>query len=217
MSGPGRLELWDGAPDVGNMVTANDVDFEDVQQGYFTAKQAIAAGFDQHNHPYHVRAANWIRKRRGIYRLALFPPADRPDLVIWSLWARDRKGTSQGTFSHETALSIYELSDAMPAALHMTVPPGFRRMAPIPKGLTLHRGSPIKEDIEDRHGYQLTRPLRTLADLLEEGRISPDLLRQAVQEAFERGLIRPASIQRATHLPPPVREKMEKLLKETAR
>lgn len=189
----------------------------EVQQGYFTARQAAEAGFDQRNHPYHVQAANWIRERRGIYRLALFPPADRPDLVIWSLWARDRKGTTQGTFSHETALSIYELSDAMPAKLHMTVPPDFRRMAPIPKGLALHRGNLTREDIEIRHGYQITRPLRTLADLLEEGRIAPDLLRQAVQEAFERGLIRPAAIQRATYLPPPVREKLEKLLKETAR
>lgn len=188
----------------------------EAQQGYFTTKQAIEAGFDSRNHPYHVRAANWIRERRGIYRLALFPFADRPDLVIWSLWSRNRRGEAQGTFSHETALSIHELSDAMPAAIHMTVPRGFRRMAPIPKGLALHRGSLTKEDIEDRHGYRLTRPLRTLADLAEEGRISPDLLRQAVRDAFERGLIRPAAIRRAAHLPPAVREKLEKFLREAS-
>lgn len=189
----------------------------EAQQGYFTARQAAEAGFDARNHPYHVRAGNWIRERRAIYRLARFPPAERPDLALWSLWSRDRKGAVPGTFSHETALSIYELSDAMPAKLHMTVPAGFRRMAPIPKGLALHQGSLNKEDVEIRQGYQVTRPLRTLADLVEEGIVSPDLLRQAAREALDRGLVRLSAIRQATHLPASIREALEKLLKEASR
>ena len=189
----------------------------EAQQGYFTARQAAEAGFDARNHPYHVRAGNWIRERRAIYRLARFPPAERPDLVLWSLWSRGRKGEVRGTFSHETALSIFELSDAMPAKLHMTVPAGFRRMAPIPKGLVLHQGSLSKEDMEIRQGYRVTRPLRTLADLVVEGRVSPDLLRQAVQEALDRGLVRLSAIRQAAHLPPSVRESLEKLIKEPSR
>src|SRR5579871_759702 len=38
------------------------------QQGYFTAKQAKAAGFAEKTHPYHVQVGNWIREYRGIYR-----------------------------------------------------------------------------------------------------------------------------------------------------
>jgi hypothetical protein len=51
------------------------------QQGFFTTKQAKAAGFAENTHPYHVQVGNWIREHRGIYRVALFPATDRPDLV----------------------------------------------------------------------------------------------------------------------------------------
>lgn len=184
------------------------------QQGYFTAKQAKASGFDERNHPYHVRAGNWIRERRALYRLSRFPAADRPDLVLNSLWSKDRKGEVQGTFSHETALTLYELSDAMPARLHMTVPPGFRRSAPPPKGLVLHSALLRAEDIETRRGYRVTRPLRTLADLVSEGRFSPDLLKQAAREALDRGLLRLSAVRRAEHLPDEVRERLIKLTEE---
>src|SRR5882757_3661596 len=60
------------------------------QQGFFTTKQAKAAGFAQNTHPYHVQVGNWIREHRGIYRLTLFPTTDRPELVLWALWSRNR-------------------------------------------------------------------------------------------------------------------------------
>ncbi|MGB7128727.1 MAG: type IV toxin-antitoxin system AbiEi family antitoxin domain-containing protein [Candidatus Rhabdochlamydia sp.] len=40
------------------------------QQGYFTFKQAIAAGFSDKNHRYHVQNGDWIKVLRGIYRLS---------------------------------------------------------------------------------------------------------------------------------------------------
>ena len=92
------------------------------QQGFFTTKQAKAAGFAENTHPYHVQAGNWIREHRGIYRLASFPRGERPDLMLWSLWSRNRGEAAQGVYSHQTALSLYDLSDVMPAKLHMTVP-----------------------------------------------------------------------------------------------
>ena len=61
------------------------------QQGFFTTKQAKAAGFAENTHPYHVQAGNWIREHRGIYRLASFPRGERPDLMLWSLWGRSAK------------------------------------------------------------------------------------------------------------------------------
>lgn len=50
------------------------------QQGYFTSRQAKVAGYKDNTHPYHVRSAHWVRVHRGIYRLAKFPRANRPDL-----------------------------------------------------------------------------------------------------------------------------------------
>jgi hypothetical protein len=53
------------------------------QGGFFTTGQAKASGYADNTHPHHVRAGNWIRERRGIYRLARFPLAARPDLMLW--------------------------------------------------------------------------------------------------------------------------------------
>ncbi len=66
------------------------------QQGFFTTKQAKAAGFAENTHPYHVQVGNWIREHRGIYRLALFPMADRPDLVLWALSVSEPSGGDRG-------------------------------------------------------------------------------------------------------------------------
>ena len=40
--------------------------------------------------------------------------------MVWQLWSRNRQGEPQGVFSHATALSLHELSDVMPAKLHMS-------------------------------------------------------------------------------------------------
>jgi hypothetical protein len=61
------------------------------QQGFFTTKQAIRGGLAEKTHAYHVKAGNWIRVHRGIYRLADFPPAERPDLMLWYLWSQNRR------------------------------------------------------------------------------------------------------------------------------
>ena len=109
------------------------------QQGFFTTKQATRSGFAEKTHSYHVNAGNWIREHRGIYRLADFPAPERPDLMLWYLWSQNRQEVPEGTYSHDTALSLHELSDLMPSKLHMTVPREFRRNSTIPEILVLHR------------------------------------------------------------------------------
>jgi len=69
------------------------------QFGFFTAKQAKKAGYDESKHAYHVRAGNWIREYRGIYRLRSFPTPERPDLMLWSLWSRNRDDVPQGSIA----------------------------------------------------------------------------------------------------------------------
>jgi hypothetical protein len=63
----------------------------ETQQGFFTTKQAIHAGFGEKTHSYHVRVGNWIREHRGIYRLAEFPTTDRPDLMLCIFGRRTAK------------------------------------------------------------------------------------------------------------------------------
>jgi len=161
----------------------------EAQSGFFTTKQAKAAGFAEKTHSYHVQAGNWIREYRGIYRLADFPAVERPDLVLWYLWSRGRDDVPQGVYSHETALSLYELSDANPSKLHMTVPMSFRRNSEIPSVLVLHRATVPNEDTQEMFGVRCTTPLRTITDLVTEGKTDKALLKQAIREGLARGLI----------------------------
>ncbi len=160
------------------------------QQGYFTTSQAIEAGFQDATHPYHLKNGDWIREWRGIYRISRYPRTDDGQYVLWSLWARNRKGLFQGVYSHQTALSLFELSDVMPEKLHMTVPPSFRRHSETPGILFLHRGTLVSQEIEEREGYKVTRPARAIVDLIIEESVSTDVVRQAFRESKKLGLIR---------------------------
>src|SRR5436305_5386287 len=145
------------------------------QQGYFTAKQAAEIGYQLGSQAHHVKSGNWVRVERGIYRLARFPQSAEEQLVIYALWSRNRAGEPEGVYSHETALSIHELSDVNPAKLHMTVPAAFRRRAKAPKILVLHRASLNEKDVEKRQGFAVTRPLRAIADLVAAESVSRDI------------------------------------------
>lgn len=169
----------------------------EVQQGFFTTKQAKAAGFAENTHPYHVQTGNWIREHRGIYRLASFPRSERPDLMLWSIWSRNRGEAAQGVYSHQTALSLHDLSDMMPAKLHMTVPRTFRRNSEIPRVLVLHFADVPERDIGTAHGVPVTKALQTVIDVLEGGEVPPAVLRQALREGLRRGLIRRSEIAEA--------------------
>jgi predicted transcriptional regulator of viral defense system len=171
------------------------------QGGYFTTKQAAALGFASNHRIYHVRKGNWVREYRGIYRLALYPEPERPDLILWWLWSRDRSDRPTGVFSHQTALSLQDLTDANPAKLDLTVPATFRRGVPIPRVLRLHRGDVRKEDREDLLGVPVTNALRTILDVWQEGSSPKPALRAAFREALKRGNITKTQVTRAQRDP----------------
>lgn len=183
------------------------------QGGYFTTKQAHAAGYARSTHSYNAKARNWVREHRGIYRLANYPHPDRPDLIEWSLWSSNREGQPQGVYSHQTALSVYDLPDVNPAKIYMTVPRGFRRSGPIPKVLVLHRAALAKEDLEVMHGFKVTRPLRAIADLLASGAVSLDHMEQAAKQAFRRGLVTASQIESSERIPKQIKRQIERLRK----
>jgi len=159
------------------------------QSGYFTTKQAKTVGYTENNFPHYMRTGSWIREHRGIYRLSRFPESENSQLVLWSIWSRNRTEIPQAVYSHETALRIHDLSDIMPARLHVTVPMAFRRSSDIPVVLVLHRADLPPEDVERMQGFQVTRPLPTLLDLIDAETISWDFIEQALQQGLQRGLI----------------------------
>ena len=180
----------------------------DAQGGYFTAAQALQAGYAYSQQHFHVGRGNWLRIDRGIFRLRDYPPGEREDLIRWSLWSRNQKGIPQAVVSHDTALTVHELSDLMPARVHLTVPPGFRKR--VPSGCVLYKRSLAPSDAEVRPGYRVTTPLRTLLDVADSP-LSQEHLVAALRDALERGLVRRRQLE-TVPCSPQVRRRLDRAL-----
>jgi predicted transcriptional regulator of viral defense system len=158
------------------------------QGGYFTAKQAAATGYDYTHLVYHLQAGNFERAAHGLYRLPTIPLAEHDDLIRLSLWSRGRDDAPQAIVSHASALFLHQLSDVLPAKVHLTVPPTFRKAAP--RGCLLHKSRLTAAEIEAREGFAVTRPLRTLRDAARDAGITDEQLARAIGDATRRGLVR---------------------------
>jgi predicted transcriptional regulator of viral defense system len=154
------------------------------QDGYFTTQQAADAGYSSQLLLKHIHAGRVARTRRGIYRLVHFPAGDHEELTIVWLWSE-----RAGVFSHQTALALHGLSDALPAQIHLTLPAAWRhRRFRVPRGVVLHHAEVPAEDRMWFGPVPVTSPRRTLSDCARE-LVSPELLRQAAREALGRGLL----------------------------
>jgi predicted transcriptional regulator of viral defense system len=162
------------------------------QAGYFTSRQAAEAGYSLPLLHYHVRARRFERMARGIFRLVQFPASGHEDLVVLWLWS-----TRQGVFSHETALSLHELSDALPAHRHLTLPLSWAaRRLRVPAGSVLHHAELAPEEISWNGPVPVTSVVRTLVDCVAAG-ADPHLVRQAAGQAVRRGLCARATLDAA--------------------
>lgn len=156
------------------------------QGGYFTAQQARTVGYAYPAQHYHVAAGNWTRVGHGLYRLREYPLPEHADLIEISLRLADHQGRPRAVFSHETALVLHELSDANPSRLQVTVPPHFRH--PLEAQLVVYRATLQANEWEQREGYRVTTPLRTLLDIAASATSWP-YLEDAVFPALKRGLV----------------------------
>ena len=164
------------------------------QGGYFTTKQAIEAGYGYKHLDYHETAGNFERVDHGLYHLPTVPRAEHDDLIRLALWSRNQKDEPQAVVSHESALVLHELTDLLPNRIHLTVPRTFRK--PVPKGCMLHKATLADGDVEERAGFRVTTPLRTLLDAAA-GNVSQEQLSKAVKDALERGLVRRSKLTQA--------------------
>lgn len=159
------------------------------QAGYFTAAQAVELGYSYQAQKHHVDSGNWMRVDRGLFRLPDWPPDADDAWVRWTLWSR-----GLGVVSHDSALAVHGLSDADPALIHLTVPPGFRARD---EHLALHVAPLAESDVERRSGWSVTTPLRTLLDVAG-GDTSQETVDQALSDALAMGLVTRRRILRAT-------------------
>jgi predicted transcriptional regulator of viral defense system len=153
------------------------------QAGYFATRQAARAGYSPQLLAY-LGDKKVLRVRRGIYRLVHFPSSDHEDLVVSWLWSEQA-----GVFSHETALALHDLSDALPNKVHLTMPASWRRRRlRVPAGVVLHFADVGERERTSFGAVPVTVPLRTLADCIDAD-LAPGLLDQAISQARRRGLI----------------------------
>jgi predicted transcriptional regulator of viral defense system len=154
------------------------------QQGYFTAAQARACGFDTNLIAYHKRRGRFTRVLRGVYRLRDYPSSPREEVV--AAWLN--VGKDVAVVSHESALDLLDLSDVTPHRIHLTVPRSMRHVSTTP-GVAIHTTArPLKpEEVITREGVRLTSPERTIVDAAEWG-TGPEQIEMAIQEAISRGL-----------------------------
>lgn len=190
----------------------NLFEIADRQQGFFTAKQAEECGYLRPNFQLRLESGDWTQEGRGIYRLGRYPVTERPELVLWSLWSRNRQDIPQGIWSHETALDIHELSDVMPSKMHMTVPSNFRKSAEIPKVLCLYRAKLEKGVIQEQQGYKVTQPLKSIVDCILKGTVADNLISQALHQALERGLVLKSELETTQYSQPETYDKIMRLL-----
>ena len=154
------------------------------QSGYVTTRQAAEAGYSTHLLRKHIHAGRVTRPQRGLYRLVHFPFGEHEELVTTWLWSEQA-----GVVSHQTALSLHGLSDVLPAQVHLTLPAAWRRRRfRVPAGVVLHHDDVAPEERSWFGPVPATSASRTLSDCAKGG-LSPELLRQAAQQALRRGLV----------------------------
>lgn len=133
---------------------------------------------------YHVQNGDWIRESRGIFRLRHFPSGLHSNLLVWYLWSSDRTGSPQGVISHDTALQVHNLGTWRDSKVHPTIPKRFRRSV-MPPQVHLHCENLNPDDVMTKHRFKITKPLKTILDLLVAGYVTDDYLVQALEEAID--------------------------------
>ncbi len=150
------------------------------QAGYFSAAQAKETGFGHALLSYHAQTGRLERVWSGVYRLKRFPASPHEDLFI--AWLRVGP---RSVISHDSALALYDLSDLLPHEIHLTVP---RTLSRRHQGLRLHTNRLEPDDVTHYRGLPVTTVARTIADAASSG-LSEELVRQAIDEALDRGMV----------------------------
>ena len=159
-------------------------DVAEDQMGFVTTAQAAENGVHPMTLVMMTNRGALERVSRGVYRLVDFPVQPLTQYMQATLWPYGKPGV----LSHETALSLYELSDADPQKVHITVPRGFRIQRKCPPYLVIHPQDLPTGDVTRLERLPITTPARTIRDCIRAN-IGPALLVQAVDKAHRHGMM----------------------------
>jgi len=155
------------------------------QHGMFTTEQAEQLGVPRYTLAKMARRGRVLRCAHGLYQ-DLGAPETRwtpyMGAVLWPQGAR-------GVLSHETALSLMEISDVNPSQIHVTVPVAHRvRRREPPPGVVLHWADLRDTEVMSIEGLPVTRAARAIRDCAQAS-IGPALLAQAIRDGESKGYL----------------------------
>jgi predicted transcriptional regulator of viral defense system len=121
----------------------------------------------------------------GVYRVSLIPPSPLGPYMEATLWPYG----VPGVISHESALSLYEMSDVSPNRIHLTVPPEYRTHRAIPDLYVLHRERLTLDQLSSFEGIPIVTAATAARQCLAQ-HLRRSLLEQAVDAGVEHGWLR---------------------------
>jgi predicted transcriptional regulator of viral defense system len=98
-------------------------------------------------------------------------------------------GKDEAVVSHESALDLWDLSDVVPDAVHVTVPRACRSLARRPPpGVIVHTTTRPweKGEVRKNGGIRVTSPARTILDAAAAG-TQAEQIEMAIRQALRRG------------------------------
>jgi predicted transcriptional regulator of viral defense system len=155
-------------------------EFVEEQAGYFTAAQARQAGFSWERLSNSVKSGKFQRIAVGVYRLTQYPRHPHEDLYY--TWLSTGPNSA---ISHESALAYYELSDVLPAEIHVIMPRTASRRR---QNIRMHTSQLAPDEIVMRSGLRITTVARTIADVATSG-LPEEQVKQAIEDSLRRGLV----------------------------
>ena len=165
--------------------------------GLLTSGQAREAGIADSVLARLAQRGRLERAGRGVYRIPYFPSNRLSQYREAVLWVRAAGGHTDVAISHATALVVYEISDASPHVVHLTVPRNARLRRVRPKWIRVHRADLPPGEVTVHEGLPVTTVARTVEDILAaSGQVS--LVKQAISGARRGGYINRAEAQRLT-------------------
>jgi predicted transcriptional regulator of viral defense system len=153
------------------------------QAGYFTTAQAEQAGTSASLRSYYVSTGAMQRVYPRVYRFKRYPSTQHEEVAAAWLAA----GKDSAVVSHESALDLWDLTDLIPDAIHLTVPRS-RRHLPKLLGVRIHttQRELRPEDVWVTMGIRVTSPQRSLLDAASAD-VSTEHIIVGIRQARARG------------------------------
>jgi len=153
------------------------------QHGFVTTDDARQAGLDPVQLRLLRRRGQLERRAQGVYFVPQFGIDEKTEYQEAVLWAKGR-----GVIAAESALALWELADVNPRRIDLVVPPEYNPRRKGGEKYRVERRLLPASDITMMEGIPATTPRRSILDALDRG-TDRNLLRQAVRNALDRGLV----------------------------